>query len=122
MDLEIEFEFPEVRVGTFGSVVITVWYSEASIRGLEAQRASFRKAIGRFGAASSLNVSVTVPRSPPEDSLRWLKENAEPTTDTTIASVVVLLSRGLSAVLARSYLAAVSLFSPQKLTVVRSLA
>lgn len=121
MRIEVEVEYPEVRIATFGSVMVTVWYSEASVRGFEAIGLLHDRMVARYGAVSTINISVVLPRSPPPEALEWVKKNGERNEATTIEGVVVLLARGLSAVLARTFLATVSLFTRQKIKVVKTL-
>ena len=121
MQLEVTAEFPEVRLATIGPLMISVWYQEASLRGFEALGKTQDRLVAQYGMISSINISVILPRAPPPEAIEWVKSQQAKSDATTRETVVVLLSRGLSAVIARTFLATVSLFSRRNLKVVKTL-
>ena len=122
MPISIVQEFPEVRIGTSGALVVNVWFSEATVRGIEAIGAAQKSVVDAHGPATMLSISMSVPRAPAPEVAEWLKKNQRSDDPNTRATIVCLLARGLGAVIARSFIAAISLVGGQRLTVVKSLA
>lgn len=112
---------PEVRIGHVGPVLVSMWYSQATVGGLRAMGEEQRKLLARYPRISMVSVAVKVPRAPEHDVAEWLKESEKEFRGTSLGTVVVLLERGLAAIIARSFIAAVSLFSANSMVVVKTL-
>lgn len=112
---------PEVRVGHIGSLLISVWHSHASLRGLQAMGDQQRKLVAQFGKVSTLAIAVKVPQAPGPEAAEWIKQTDKEFKETTRGSVVVVLERGLAAIIVRSFLAAASLISTHSMQVVKTI-
>jgi hypothetical protein len=114
-------ETPGVRVGTCGPLVICVWYEQATVASMKVVWDCQRQVVAQHGSCTMLAVAMNLPSRPAPDVAQWLRDT-NAANDTSIrATVVAILARGLGAVIARSFIAALSLFSRQRYTVVKSL-
>lgn len=114
-------EFSEVRIGHVGPLLISVWFSQASLRGLEALSKHQLALVGRYGKITNLSVAVKIPKAPGPEAQEWLKRNDKNLRGTSLGTVIVVLERGLGAILARSFIAAASLISANSMHVVKTL-
>ncbi len=114
--------FPEVRIGHVGPVLVSVWYDQATLRGVKAMAEQQRGLIGRYTMMTSLSVAVKVPKAPEPDVTAWLKESDAAFKAMTRGSVIVVLERGLAAIVVRTFLAAASLISTNVMQVVKTMA
>ena len=112
---------PTVRIGHVGPVVVSVWYAEATVDALQALNAQQRKLIAQYGRLSSVSVAMTIPRAPGADVAEQLKETEKEFKGTSLGTVVVVLERGLAAIIARSFIAVASLITSSPITVVKTL-
>lgn len=112
---------PEVRIGHIGSLMVSVWHSQASLRGLQAMGDQQRKLVAQFGQITNLSIAVKVPKSPGPEATEWIKQSDREFKGTSIGSVIVVLEKGLAAIIVRSFLAAASLISTQTMEVVKTL-
>lgn len=114
-------EFSEVRIGHVGPVLISVWFSQATLRGLEALSKHQLALVARHGKITNLSVAVKIPKAPGPEAQEWLKKNDVRLRGTSLGTVIVVLERGLGAILARSFIAAASLISANSMHVVKTL-
>ncbi|MGV3620502.1 MAG: hypothetical protein ACO1OB_06780 [Archangium sp.] len=114
-------ESSEVRIGHVGPLLVSVWYSQATLRGLEAHDRQHVALAREFGKITSLSVAVKIPRAPGPEAQEWLKRSAEALFGTSHGTVIVVLERGLGAILARSFIAAASLISANPIQVTRTI-
>lgn len=112
---------PEVRIGAIGPVLVSVWFSEANLAGMRALTEAQRKLIAQHGKISSVSIAVRIPRAPSAEVADWLKEAEKELRGTSRGTVVVLLERGLAAIIARSFIAVASLISSNAMLVVKNL-
>ena len=111
---------PEVRIGHIGPLMISVWHSQASLRGLQAMGDVQRKLLTQFPKITNLSIAVKVPKSPGPEATEWIKQSDREFKGTSLGSVIVVLERGLAAIIVRSFLAAASLISTQSMVVVKT--
>lgn len=121
MSVTLLDEFPEVRIGHVGSVLISVWFSHATLRGLEAMSRHQLALFARYGKITNLSVAVKTPKAPGPEAQEWIKRNDKNLEGTSVGTVIVVLERGLGAILARSFIAAASLVSANTIHVVKTL-
>jgi hypothetical protein len=111
---------PEVRVGSIGSVLVSVWFSEATLAGMKAMGDEQRKLLAKHKKISTISIAVRIPNAPGPEISDWLKESEKEFKGTSRGTIVVLLERGLAAIIARSFIAAASLIRTNSMTVVKS--
>jgi len=111
---------PEVRIGSMGSVLVSVWFSEATLPGMKAMGDEQRKLIAKYKKISTISIAVRIPKAPGPEISDWLKQSEKEFKGTSRGTIVVLLERGLAAIIARSFIAAASLISSNAMTVVKS--
>lgn len=111
---------PEVRIGAIGSVLVSVWFSEATLAGMKAMGDEQRRLIATHKKISTISIAVRIPKAPGPEISDWLKQSEKEFKGTSRGTVVVLLERGLAAIIARSFIAAASLISSSSMTVVKS--
>ena len=121
MSVNLLEEFSEVRIGHVGPVLISVWFSQATLRGLGALSKQQLALIARYGKVTNLSVAVKIPKAPGPEAQEWLKRNDKNLEGTSLGTVIVVLERGLGAILARSFIAAASLISANSMHVVKTL-
>lgn len=112
---------PEVRVGHVDAALVTVWYSQATLRGLEALARQQRALAAVHGKVTNVSVALKIPRTPGPDAQEWLRKNDDELTATSRGTVVVVLERGLGAILARSFIAAASLIARNTIHAVKTI-
>lgn len=113
-------ELPEVRLGHVGSLYISVWYAEASVRGMELLMQQQDVLLRTHPTLTNLSVAISIPSSPSKDVQEFLKKNPGDLARSR-GTVIAILAKGLGAILARSFIAGFSLFSRSSLIVVKSL-
>lgn len=112
---------PEVRIGHVGPLMVSVWHSQASLRGLQAMAEQQRKLLAVHQKISTLSIAVRVPKAPGPEATEWIKQSDKEFKDTSRGSVVVVLEKGLAAIIVRSFLAAASLISSNAMQVVKTI-
>lgn len=112
---------PEVRIGHLNSLLVSVWHSQATIDGLRAMNDAQRKLIAQYGRITTASVAVKIPKAPGPEVSEWLKQSEQEFKGCSRGTVVVVLERGLSAIIARSFIAAASLISSNTMLVVKTL-
>lgn len=112
---------PEVRIGHVGPLMVSVWHSAASLRGLQAMAEQQRTLVAQFGKITTLSIAVKVPQAPGPEASEWIKKTDKEFRESSRGSVVVVLERGLAAIIVRSFLAAASLISTHSMQVVKTI-
>ncbi|MFT3707649.1 MAG: hypothetical protein QM817_08270 [Archangium sp.] len=110
-----------VRIGKCGPVLICVWFEQATVAGMKLVMDCQRQLVEEFGSTTMLAVAMNLPTRPAPEVSQWLRETNHANDLTINATVVAILARGLGAVIARSFIAALSLFSRQRYTVVKTI-
>ncbi len=113
-------EFPEVRLGHAGSLYVSVWYSQATVRGMELLMEQQDLLLRTHPSITNLSVAIRIPSSPSKDVQEFLKKNPGDLARSR-GTVIAILAKGLGAILARSFIVGFSLVSRSSLIVVKTL-
>jgi hypothetical protein len=113
-------ESDDIRIGACGPLLVNVWFAQATVPALDLLLAEQHGLMAQYGKVTFLSVASNIPRAPGPEVSAWLKER-QLTGDQSRGTIIALTARGLSAVIARSFIAAVSLFSRDSYVVVKSL-
>jgi hypothetical protein len=113
-------EKPEYRLGHFGSVFISVWFSRLNIPALETLERYHRELAAKYGKVTFLSVVVGAAENPPAEVRARMQEGTKELLPLRRANLIVVQTRGLSAIIARSFLAAMSLMSSEKMGVFKT--
>lgn len=113
-------ETPEYRLGHFGSVFVSVWFSRLNIPALEALEKFHRELAAKHGKVTFISIVVGAAENPPADVRERMREGTAALLPLRRANLVVVQTKGLSAIIARSFLAAMSLMSPEKMGVFKT--
>jgi hypothetical protein len=110
-------ECPEYRLGHVGSVYVSVWFSELSTAALDALSKHHHALAKKYGKITLVSIVVGATKAPgPELRDRLRAETAE-LAKSRRANIVVVLTKGLSAIITRSFLAMLSLLSSETMKV-----
>ncbi len=112
---------PEVRIGHYGPVMVSIWYAQASLNALQLLAEQQRTLVARYGTICTLSIAVKVPQAPGPEASEWIKQTDKEFKNSTRGSVVVVLERGLAAIIVRSFLAAASLITTNVMHVVKTI-
>lgn len=117
MPITVLEERPEYRLGHAGSVYVTVWFSELSMMALDALAKHHHALAKKYGKITLVSIVVGATQAPgPELRDRLRSETAE-LAKSRRANIVVVLAKGLSAIITRSFLAVLSLLSTETMKV-----
>lgn len=114
-------ERPECRVGHTGSVFVTAWYSELTEAALDMMERHQTALSQRYGKVTLISIVMGATKNPPPDVRERLKRTADFLQDQRIGNFVVVQTRGLSAIIARTFLAALSLMNSENMKVFKTL-
>ncbi|MFZ5444240.1 MAG: hypothetical protein ACOZQL_29860 [Myxococcota bacterium] len=110
-------EMPECRLGHAGSVLVSVWYSELTNRALDALEKHHLGLAERYGKITMVSVVAGANSNPSPEIRERLKVQSVDMQKKRHANLVVVATRGLSAIIARTFLAALSLLSSENMKV-----
>ena len=114
-------ECPEFRVGHVGSVYVTVWFSELTERALDALSKHHHALVAKYGKITLVSVVINATKAPgPELRERLRSQSVELAKDRR-GNIIVVLARGMSAIIARTFLAVLSLISTENMKVPNTL-
>lgn len=111
---------PECRLGHVGSVFVSVWYSRLTLQALELLDKHHHALAAKYGKVTFISVVMGAAENPPADVRERLKQASGEMLKQRRANLVVVQTKGLSAIIARTFLAALSLISPEKMDVFKS--
>lgn len=114
-------ELPECRVGHSGSVFVTAWYSELTGPSLDMMEKHQTALAKKYGRVTLISIVMGATKNPPPDVRERLKKTSDFLSGQRIGNFVVVLTRGLAAIIARTFLAALSLMNSENMRVVRTL-
>jgi hypothetical protein len=120
MPLTIRAERSEFRLGHLGPLLVVVWYTEPTVAALEVLEATHRELFAAHGKLTLLSVILRAGNSPPPEVRAKIDAQTAPLSAMRLGSVVVVLLKGIAAIFVRTYLAALSLTSPEVMKVVKS--
>ncbi len=102
-------EFPEARFGHVGPVLVSVWYSELTMRVVDALDAHQAELVKKYGKVTLISIVSSASKTPPPEIREELKRRQPLQAATRLGNIVVVNTRGLGAIIARTFLAALSL-------------
>lgn len=102
-------EFPEARFGHSGPVLISVWYSELTLRSLDALDQHQTALAAKYGKVTLVSVVSSATKAPPAELRDEIKRRAPRQEALRLGNIVVVNARGVAAIIARTFLAALSL-------------
>lgn len=121
MAVTILEERPEARVGHVGSVFVTSWYSELTVEALDMLERHQTALAQKYGQVTLVSVVMGASKNPPPEIRERLKRTSDFLSGQRIGNFVVVQTRGLGAIIARTFLAALSLLNPENMRVIRTL-
>lgn len=121
MGVTVLQEHPEFRLGHVGSVFVTVWFNELSHAGLDALNKHQKDLAAKFGKVTMLSVVVDATKAPSPEIRERLKTETDDLAPARLANIIVVQARGMSAIIARSFLAMLSLISKEHMKVFKTL-
>lgn len=121
MPITILEELPKCRVGHSGSVFVTAWYSELTMPALDMMERHQTALATKYGRVTLISVVMGATKNPPPELRERLKKTSNFLSGQRLGNFVVVLTRGLAAIIARTFLAALSLMSSENMRVVRTL-
>lgn len=112
---------PECRMGHLGPLLVAVWNSRLTVPALEALEEHHRLLAAQYGKVTFLSVVVSAVENPGGEVRERLSRTANELMALRRVNLIVVMTRGLGAIITRSVLAAMSLLSAEKLEVFKSL-
>lgn len=112
MPVTVVSESPVVRIGSLDSLLISVWHDSSSLEALEQLAAAQQTLVDRHKQVSILMVFTGAPKSAPPGVKERGDELAQRFKSYVRANVVLVLARGFSGIVVRTFLAAFSLVNP----------
>ncbi len=113
-------EFPEVRLGHVDSVLVSVWYSRLTIPSLDLLEQHHRSLAAKYGKVTFLSVVAGAAENPPPDVRERMNRTSEEMAKFRRANIIVVKARGLGAIIARSFLAAIAMFGKENIKVFKT--
>ena len=120
MPITLLEELPEVRLGHFGSVFVSVWFSELTGRSLDALEQHQKALARRYKSVTLVSIVVGASKSPAPELRDRIKASANELRAQRIGNIVAVTNKGVGAIIARTFLAALSLINSEKMTIVKS--
>lgn len=117
MPVSLLEERPDFRFGHTGSVYVTVWFSELSSESLDALAKHHKMLSAKYGKITLVSVIVSATKAPDPQLREQLRTQSVELARSRHGNVIVVLARGLSAIIARSFLALLSLMSSETMKV-----
>ncbi len=121
MAISILEECPEFRLGHSGSVYVTVWFSELNDKALDSLAKHHHALVAKYGKITLVSVIVNATKAPGSDLRERLRTQSVELAKHRRGNVIVVLARGMSAIIARTFLAMLSLISSEHMKVPASL-
>jgi len=110
-------ECRDYRLGHVGSVLVTVWFSELTTAALDALEKHHEALANRHGKITLVSVIVGATAAPPAELRDRLRAQSTELAKRRLGNIIVVRAKGLSAIIARSFLAALSLVSSETIRV-----
>lgn len=112
MPVSIVSESPVVRIGTIDSLLVSVWHDSSTLDALEQLARAQQALIDAHKSVSVLMVFTGAPKNAPPGVKERGDELAQRFKSHVRANVVLVLARGFSGIVVRTFLAAFSLVNP----------
>jgi hypothetical protein len=121
MAISVLEERPEYRLGHVGSVYVTVWFSELNDAALDALAKHQRDLVAKYGKITMVSVVVNATKGPGPELRERLRAQSAELAEHRLGNIIVVMARGMSAIIARTFLAMLSLISKEHMKVPASL-
>ncbi len=121
MAITILEECPEFRFGHVGSVYVTVWFSELNDKALDSLATHHHALVAKYGNITLVSVIINATKTPGPELRERLRAQSVELAKHRHGNVIVVLARGMSAIIARTFLAVLSLISSEQMKVPASL-
>lgn len=105
-------ESPVVRIGTIDSLLVSVWHDSSNLDALEKLAVAQQALIDQHKTVSILMVFTGAPKNAPPGVRERGDELAQRFKSHVRSNVVLVLARGFSGIVIRTFLAAFSLVNP----------
>lgn len=120
MAITVLQEHPEFRLGHVGSVYVTVWFNELSHTALDALTKHQEDLAAKYGKITLVSVVVDATKTPGPEIRDRLKAQGQVLSQARLGNIIVVQARGMSAIIARSFLAMLSLISKEHMKVFKT--
>lgn len=117
MAITVLEECPEYRFGHVGSVYVTAWFSELNDKGLDALAKHQQALASKHGKITMVSVVMGATKAPGPELRERLKAQAAEMEKQRRGNIIVVQTRGMGAIIARSFLAMLSLISKEHMKV-----
>jgi hypothetical protein len=121
MSVVVLNELPECRLGHTGSVLVAVWSSELTVQALNALTEHQKILAKKHGKITLVSVVLGASKQPPPEVREHMSQQAAEVDGLRHGNIVVVQAKGLAAIITRTYLAALSLVSPEHMRVFKTL-
>ncbi len=116
MAITVLEECRDYRLGSVGSVLVSVWFSELTMAALDALERHHEALYARHGKITLVSIVISATAAPPAELRERMKAQSY-MAKKRLGNIIVVRARGLSAIIARSFLAAMSLVSDETIKV-----
>ena len=110
-------ERPEYRLGHVGSVYVTVWFSELNDAALDALEKHHRLLSAKYKKITMVSVIINATSAPGPELRERLRTQGAELSQQRLGNIIVVKARGMSAIIARTFLAMLSLMSNEHMKV-----
>lgn len=117
MPITILEECPDFRLGHVGSVYVTVWFNELNDRALDSLAKHHQALSGKYGKITLVSIIINATKAPGPELRERLRTQSVELAKHRLGNVIVVLTRGMSAIIARTFLAMLSLISSENMKV-----
>lgn len=122
MSVTVLEETPNYRLGHVGSVFVTVWFAELDDGALDALDKHQKALVDKYGKVTMVSVVVNATKAPGPELRERLKKNTDLLAAHRLGNIIVVTAKGMSAIIARSFLAMLTLISKETMRVPATLA
>lgn len=114
MAITVLEECRDFRLGSVGSVLVIAWYSELTTAALDAIQKHEEPLADRHGKITLVSIILGATAAPPTEVRERMRKESPELDERRLGNLIVVRTQGLSAIIARSFLAAMSLMSSIK--------
>ena len=121
MPIKVLEECRDYRLGSTGSVLVSVWFSELTSAALDALEKHHEALADQHGKITLVSIVMGASAAPPAELRERMRRQSTELSKRRLGNVIVVRTRGLQSIIARSFLAAMSLVSTENIKVPRTL-
>ncbi len=122
MGIRVLEECRDYRLGYVGSVLVSVWFSELTSAALNALEKHHEALADQHGKITLVSIVMGATAAPSSELREQLRTQGMTLAKRRLGNIIVVRSKGLSAIIARSFLAALSLFNSEIIKVPATIA